>query len=225
MPLATPEAVRARLARFGFGEDKVFVPARNLSGGEKARLTFALITVDAPPLLILDEPTNHLDVEAREALVAAINEFAGAVVLISHDWHLLSLAADQLWLVAGGTVRPFDGDLEDYRRLILAPTAAASSGGGSAKARRDARRDAAERRRELAPLRRKLQTIEREIGEIGARKRALDEQLADPTTYQSNGVDVAAMLREQAGLAAALGTAEARWLEAAQEIEAAEQTE
>jgi len=226
MPNAVPEVVRARLARFGFGEDKVFVAAKSLSGGEKARLTFALITVDAPPLLILDEPTNHLDVEAREALVAAINDFPGAVVLISHDWHLLSLAADQLWLVANGTVQPYDGDLEDYRRMVLAPTPApATNGGGAASARREARRDAAERRRELAPLRKELQASERELGTLGAKKAALDEQLADPATYAGKSVDVAALLREQAALAAALSDAEARWLEAAQAIEAAQKAD
>ena len=224
LPDATPEQLRARLARFGFDEDKVFVKARDLSGGEKARLTFALITVAAPPLLILDEPTNHLDLEAREALVAAINEFAGAVVLISHDWHLLSLVADQLWLVAGGTVRPFDGDLEDYRRMILAPAPSPSAEPGKAAgdARREARRAAAERRRELGPLRRQLRAAEQAVSELSARKIALEQQLADPATYHHEGTDVAGLLREQAGLDAALGAAEARWLEAAQAIEAAE---
>jgi ATP-binding cassette, subfamily F, member 3 len=223
MPKATPEAVRARLARFGFGVDKVFVRARDLSGGEKARLTFALITVDAPPLLILDEPTNHLDLEARDALIAAINEFAGAVVLISHDWHLLSLAADRLWLVAEGTVKPYDGDLDDYRRLVLAPKAADApeAGNGEAKARREARRAAATQRRALEPLRRSLQAAERAVSELGARKAALDQRLADPATYESDGAALAALMREQASLAAALVDAEARWLEAAQAIEAA----
>jgi ATP-binding cassette subfamily F protein 3 len=223
MPKALPEAIRARAARFGFGVDKVFVKARALSGGEKARLTFALITVDAPPLLILDEPTNHLDLEAREALVAAINEFAGAVVLVSHDWHLLSLVADQLWLVADGTVKPYDGDLEDYRRMILAPvTSAAPTDKAEAKARRAARRDAAQRRRELEPLRRRLKEAERAMAELGKRKETLDRRLADPATYGSDGAELAGLLREQAGLNAALGDAEARWLEAAQAVEAAE---
>ncbi len=223
MPGATPQAVRARLARFGFDVDKVFVKAGDLSGGEKARLTFALITVDAPPLLILDEPTNHLDLEAREALVAAINDYAGAVVLISHDWHLLSLVADQLWLVANGTVRSYDGDLEDYRRMVLNPAPAAKEGGKmSAVARRQARRDAADRRRELEPLRRQLRDAEQAVSKLNARKTALEQQLADPTTYRVDGAELAGLLREQAGLNDALGAAEARWLEAAQAIEAAE---
>ena len=124
MPDHTPEAVRARLGRFGFGQEKAFVAVSDLSGGERARLNLALVTYDAPALLILDEPTNHLDIEAREALVQAINDFPGAVVLVSHDWHLLELVADRLWLVAGGTARPFEGDLEDYERQVL-------DGGGS----------------------------------------------------------------------------------------------
>jgi ATP-binding cassette, subfamily F, member 3 len=222
MPKAVPETLRARLARFGFDVDKVFVKAQNLSGGEKSRLNFALMSVDAPPLLILDEPTNHLDLEAREALVAAINDFAGAVVLVSHDWHLLSLTVDRLWLVANGTVKPFEGDLEDYRRMILAPTAAVDPEANKAtsKARRDSRRAAAGRRRELEPLRRQLKDAERAVGDLNARKAALDQRIADPSTYQGAG-DVANLMREQAALAAALGEAEARWLAAAEAIEEA----
>jgi len=223
MPDRAPEAVRARLARFGFGADKVFVKARDLSGGEKARLTFALITADAPTLLILDEPTNHLDLEARDALIAGINDFPGAVVLVSHDWHLLSLAADRLWLVAEGTVKPYDGDLEDYRRLVLAPKAASeTAANGAAQTRRDARRAAASQRRALEPLRRSLQTAEKRLSELGACKAALDRRLADPDTYRAEGNELGALMREQAALAAALEEAEARWLDAAQAMEAAE---
>ena len=223
MPAATPEEKRARLARFGFGEDKVFVAARDLSGGEKARLTFALMTVDVPALLIFDEPTNHLDLEAREALIAALNDFAGAVVLISHDWHLLSLAADRLWLVAQGTVRAFDGDLDDYRRMILAPEAAPPRAARepAAGSRRAARRSAAQERRELEPLRRRLAAAESELGALNARKTAVDRRLADPATYAAESGEVTVLLREQAALAAALGAAEQRWLEAAQAIETA----
>ena len=147
---ALPEAVRTRLGSFGFGQEKAFVPVADLSGGERARLNLALVTHAAPALLILDEPTNHLDIESREVLVQAINDFPGAVVLVSHDEHLIELIADRLWLVADGTVRPFEGDLEDYggscssaaergragartgpaaaaRRGVLPPSGAASS--------------------------------------------------------------------------------------------------
>ena len=144
---APPEAVRTRLGGFGFGQDKAFVPVGELSGGERARLNLALVTHDAPSLLILDEPTNHLDMETREALVAALAEYAGAVVLVSHDWHLVELVADRLWLVEGGTVRPFDGDLEAYRRRLLArERGARSAADGNGRRRRSApRRRAATR--------------------------------------------------------------------------------
>src|SRR5437899_998214 len=157
MPEALPEAVRARLGAFGFGQEKAFLPVADLSGGERARLNLALVTHHAPALLILDEPTNHLDIESREVLVQAINDFAGAVVLVSHDEHLIELIADRLWLVANGTVRPFDGDLEDYRRLVLERRGATGNGVRPAEAggRRAGRRLAAERRRELDPLRRR----------------------------------------------------------------------
>jgi ATP-binding cassette subfamily F protein 3 len=222
MPKTIPETIRARLARFGFDEDKVFVAAQNLSGGEKARLNFALMSVDAPPMLILDEPTNHLDIEAREALVEAINEFSGAVVIVSHDWHLLSLVAERLWLVADGTVKPFEGDLDDYRRLVLAPTASESEATKAAvNQRRETRRLAAERRKELEPLRRALKEAERVVTDLTTRKAALDQRIADPATY-AGAADVSGLLREQASLATAVGEAEARWLAAAEAIEEAD---
>src|SRR5580704_14623224 len=118
LPKLNEEAIRARLGRFGFGQDKAFVPVSSLSGGERARLNLALVTHDAPGLLILDEPTNHLDMETRESLVDALAEYSGAVVLVSHDWHLIELVADRLWLVADRTVRPFAGDLDAYRRRL-----------------------------------------------------------------------------------------------------------
>ena len=118
LPRAHPPQVRAQLARFGLDADRAETPVANLSGGEKARLLLALATRDAPQLLILDEPTNHLDIDAREALVKALADFQGAVLLITHDPHLVELIADRLWLVADGTVRPFDGDLDDYRALL-----------------------------------------------------------------------------------------------------------
>src|SRR5437588_6652219 len=143
MPDAPPEAVRTRLGAFGFGQDKALVPVADLSGGERARLNLALVTHDAPALLILDEPTNHLDMETREALVAALADYAGAVVLISHDWHLVELVADRLWLVENGTVAPFDGDLEAYReRLLDRDDKAAADAAPALDKRRAERREA-----------------------------------------------------------------------------------
>ena len=225
MPKAPAEQLRARLARFGFGQDQVFVRAGELSGGEKARLNFALISHAAPPLLILDEPTNHLDIEAREALVEALGDFPGAVVIISHDWHLLSLTADRLWLVADGTARAWDGDLDDYRRYLLErPRSAEEDESRAAEPdRREARRAAAERRQALAPLRRALREAERRLAAIAARKAALDRELADPATYGASGRPVAERVREQAEAAQSLAEAEAAWLAAAEAVERAEQ--
>ncbi len=118
LPTAAPPMVRAQLARFGLDRDRANTPSAKLSGGERARLLLALATRDAPQLLILDEPTNHLDIDACDALVRALSEFSGAVLLISHDPHLVELVADRLWLVDGGTVAPFDGDMDDYRALL-----------------------------------------------------------------------------------------------------------
>ena len=221
MPDAPAQAVRARLARFGLGEDKVFVRARDLSGGEKARLTLALATHEAPHLLILDEPTNHLDIEAREALAEALNEFPGAVVLISHDWHLVELVADRLWLVADGTARQFDGDLEDYRRLLLTRNRVdTGERDGARTVRRAERRAAAERRRELEPLRKRVRNAEARMAALTKELAAIETALADPATYA--GRDVPDLLRQQAELRATLEVAERDWLAAAEALEDAD---
>ena len=142
----------------------------NLSGGEKARLLLALATRDAPQLLILDEPTNHLDIDAREALVKALADFQGAVLLITHDPHLVELVADRLWLVADGTVRPFDGDLDDYRALLAERGRPAAR--GETTTRRDERRERAEARAALAPLRRQAKDAEARLAKLAAERAA-----------------------------------------------------
>ena len=142
----------------------------NLSGGEKARLLLALATRDAPQLLILDEPTNHLDIDAREALVKALADFQGAVLLITHDPHLVELVADRLWLVADGTVRPFDGDLDDYRALLAERGRPAAR--GETTTRRDERRERAEARAALAPLRRQAKEAEARLAKLAAERAA-----------------------------------------------------
>src|SRR5439155_137005 len=175
------------------------------------------VTHGSPALLILDEPTNHLDIESREVLVQAINDFAGAVVLVSHDEHLLELIADRLWLVAGGTVRPFEGDLEDYRRLVL-------ERGGSGNGRRStepgsqrsARRLAAERRRELDPLRQKARLAEEAVARLTKEREALDRALAK---QQGNGVSPAEALKRRAELVRLIERAETDWLAAAEAME------
>ena len=214
---AEPESVRARLGRFGFGQEKAFISVGDLSGGERARLNLALVTHDAPALLILDEPTNHLDLETREALVQALNDFPGAVVLVSHDWHLLELVADRLWLVADGTVQPFEGDLEDYRRLVLERSDAVEGGrSNGSNTRREARRLAAERRRELDPLRRQARRAEQEVARLTKERDALDRALANG---KGNGLSPAEALKRRAELVRQIERAETEWLAAADEIE------
>ncbi len=222
LPNEREERLRARLGGFGLSQDKAQLAAGQLSGGEKARLTLALISAKRPQLLVLDEPTNHLDIDSREALVEAINEFPGAVILISHDRHLLELTADRLWLVAGGKVAPFEGDLEDYRRGLFEGPGAGSPGGSERPedaSKRGQRQKGAEHRVRLAPLRQAAATAEREVERLHARQARLAAQLADSATYERPPERIAALLREDAELKAALAAAEARWLAAAEALE------
>jgi ATP-binding cassette subfamily F protein 3 len=223
MPDAAPEAVRTRLGGFGFGQEKAFVPVDELSGGERARLNLALVTHDAPSLLILDEPTNHLDIETRESLVEALADFAGAVVLVSHDRHLVELVADRLWLVADRTVRPFEQDLDEYSRLVLARDAmpAREDAGRSAAGglRRAARRTAADRRKALAPLRRRAREAEAEAARLIAERAALDRSLAIPQERSAGPAAPADLLKRRAELSRRIAAAEAEWFAAEQAIE------
>lgn len=250
MPDATEAQKRAKVAAVGFGADKADTPSANLSGGEKARLLFALATFHAPHLLILDEPTNHLDVDSRESLIHALNDYEGAVILISHDRHLLEATVDRLWIVRGGTVEPYDGDLESYRQECLSQRGAArgkvkgagskasgvkagaltSSGNGGfasapqddpKKARELDRKSAAQRRQELAPLRKTLAEHERRIGDLQRRIAAIDAELADASLYARRPDKAQALTRERGEVAKALAQAEDAWLEASAAYEEA----
>jgi ATP-binding cassette, subfamily F, member 3 len=234
LPEAPAETLRARLGAFGFGQDKAFVPIGELSGGERARLNLALVTHDAPSLLILDEPTNHLDMETREALVAALGEYAGAVVLVTHDWHLVELVAERLWLVEDGTVRPFDGDLDAYRHRLVAREAPAerrrgeaAAGGGSTApdSRRAGRQAAAERRVRVEPLRRRARDAETAALRLGAERQALDDRLAAPGAFGSDGAALGEALKRRAELLRRIAEVEAEWLAAESEIERLSQRE
>jgi ATP-binding cassette subfamily F protein 3 len=214
LPRATPTQVRAQLARFGLDADRAETPIANLSGGEKARLLLALATRDAPQLLILDEPTNHLDIDAREALVKALSDFSGAVLLITHDPHLVELVADRLWLVADGTVKPFDGDLDDYRAL-LAERARPAAKAEAAGTRKDDRRDRAEARAALAPLRKKAKDAEARIAKLTAERAVIEKKLADPAMYApGRTAEVTAANTRLAAIAKDVAAAEEAWLEA-----------
>ncbi len=224
MPDAPEAKVRAHLGRFGFEQERANVKVASLSGGEKARLLFALMSRDAPHVMILDEPTNHLDIDSREALVSALNAFDGAVILISHDPLLIELAADRLWLVADGACKPFDGDLDDYRRLLLEQAREARRDKAPAKAetasRKDERRAAAELRQQQAPLRKKAQDAERRLETLHRKQRELQERLADPALYNGPADKVTALQVELGQVEKAIGETEELWLEAQEALEA-----
>ncbi len=227
MPRAAPVAVRAQLARFGLDADRAETEVANLSGGERARLLLALATRDAPQLLVLDEPTNHLDIDARDALVRALGEFSGAVVLITHDPHVVSLIADRLWLVAEATVRPFEGDLEDYRALLAAPAETAGASEQrlerAREARREERRNRAETRARLAPLSRQARTAETELARLAAEREALRRRLEDPALYApERAAEMIEATRLLAEIERATTAAEAAWLAAHEALESAQ---
>ena len=221
LPRALPPQLRAQLARFGLDADRAETKVENLSGGEKARLLLALATRDAPQLLILDEPTNHLDIDAREALVRALADFAGAVLLITHDPHLVELVADRLWLVGDGTVRSYDGDLDDYRAL-LAERARPPAKTETAPSKRDERRDRADARVATAPLRTRAKDADARIAKLAAERAALEAKLADPKLYAAGKVaDITAAQTRLAAIARETEAAELEWLDASEALEAA----
>ena len=216
---ATPAAVRAQLGRFGFSGDKATTKVGRLSGGERARLALALITREAPHLLILDEPTNHLDVDAREALVQALNAYTGAVVLVSHDRHMLEMTADRLVLVDDGTAREFDGTLDDYIAFVLKGDS--GQGDGQSKAERKAAKKTALARDAEKALRKEARDAEAETARWSAEVAKLDAAMADPKRAEPAlaRVSMTELMKRRADAAAKLEVAEARWLEASEGLE------
>ena len=224
-PAETPAQLRARLAGFGLAAAQADTAIGQLSGGQKARLSLLTATIDAPHMLILDEPTNHLDIESREALVEALTAYRGAVILVSHDMHLLSLVADRLWLVAEGTVRPYEGDLESYRALLLAAEKPAN-GMPAKPADPDPSRAARPRRpaREtLLALRADLRKAEDRVEKLQTMREKLDAKLADPALYAEGAPEeIATWQRKHAEVMAALARAEDLWMAAMERLDRAE---
>jgi len=218
---ATPAAVRAQLGRFGFAGDKALTEVRKLSGGEKARLALALITRDAPHMLILDEPTNHLDVDAREALVQALNDYSGAVVVVSHDRHMLELIADRLVLVDGGTAREFDGSIDDYTALVLAGDAAAAGKAPPRVNRKDERRKAAAARGQGQALRSREKAAEEKVAKLAARLSAIDKAMFEPASASGDlaRLSMSELLKRRAEVERQVEAAEAEWLAASEALE------
>ncbi len=217
-PRDTETQVRAQLGRFGFGREKAETKIGDLSGGEKARLLLALMSAEAPHVLLLDEPANHLDIDSRQTLVQAINAFEGAVVMVSHDPHLIALTADRFWLVAGGAVTPFDGDMDDYRALLASrggnnPKAANGAAGNGKKERR---KEAALQRKETQNLKRGLARAVAEVEKLEARREDLTRAIGYPALYHDQG-DSANLITLQKNLGQVekdLSAAEDRWAKA-----------
>jgi ATP-binding cassette subfamily F protein 3 len=221
-PLLDGQQLRTRLGGFGFSNEKALTPIAKLSGGEKARLLLAVATLDKPNLLILDEPTNHLDIDAREELLEALNEYEGAVILISHDRRLIEGSADRLMLVADGRAEPYDGDLDDYRRLVLSASDEPSSKRDArAASKADARRDAAEKRDRLKPLKAAMTRAEREVDTVRARIANIDAALAAPGLFKKDAAKGNTLSKDRAEAVRALEAAERHWIEAAERYEAA----
>jgi ATP-binding cassette subfamily F protein 3 len=228
MPDAPEAKVRARAGQIGFSDAAANTPVGSLSGGEKSRLMLGLATFNGPHLVILDEPTNHLDIDSRSALISAINDYPGAVILVSHDRYLIEACADRLWLVANGAVTPFDGDLDDYQRLVLSDRGGDTSANRTAKEpgpprvnRTELRRAAAEKRVELAPLRRRIAEAESAVKRLTEDIAKTDAALAAPGLFARDPAKAAALAKARADAAAALVRAEDEWLAASTEFEAA----
>jgi len=231
---APEQELRDFLGGFGFRGDRVFEPVGPFSGGEKARLVLALVVYRRPNLLLLDEPTNHLDLEMRQALAVALQDYEGAVVLVSHDRHLLRTVADEFRLVSGGRAEPFDGDLEDYARWLMdepavtagaasavvaaAPKAAAPAA-ETAEVRKQRKRTEAQRRAALGPLRAAVAEQERKLESLGSERAKLERELL-AASEAADSARVATLVRDQARVAKSIATAEAAWLAASEQLEA-----
>jgi ATP-binding cassette subfamily F protein 3 len=233
---ATEQQLRDFVGGFGFTGERATEPVAPFSGGEKARLALALIVWQRPSLLLLDEPTNHLDLDMRLALSEALLGFGGALVLVSHDRHLLRVTCDTLLLVDAGRAEPFDGSLDDYPAWLAAraksmngepdaseptSTLTPSNNADSASSRREQRRREAEQRARLQPIRRRVDKLEADVERLTARRHALERELADPALYTDDAKPrLLALLADKQGVDAELEQAEADWLDAAAELEA-----
>jgi ATP-binding cassette, subfamily F, member 3 len=218
------QELRNFLGGFDFHGDRVTEPVAPMSGGEKSRLALALIVWQRPNLLLLDEPTNHLDLEMRHALTLGLQDYEGALVLVSHDRSLLRATADELWLVEGGTVEPFDGDLEDYAKRLRAKEQAECPDAVPVVGRKEQKRlEAEERNRRFSrrkPLQARLKSAEQEIEALGIEKIRLEKLIASPDIYgDGRKDDLKRLLLERAQVAAKLHQAEERWLALSTELE------
>jgi len=212
-PKEMPGRHRARLAGFGLNADQVDTEVGRLSGGQKARLSLLVATIDAPHMLILDEPTNHLDMESREALVDALTAYTGAVILVSHDMHLLSLVADRLWLVKDGRVTPYDDDLESYRKMLLSADTPNEKSKGASRPKQASPQD-------IAALRSEVKRSEERVGKLSTMRDKLAKKLADPGLYEPEKLGEAEVWQKKyAEVMEALDRAEGLWMKSLEKLE------
>jgi ATP-binding cassette subfamily F protein 3 len=226
MPYDSEARRRSRVAQMGLTTSRMDTLVKNLSGGERARLLLGLITFAGPGMLILDEPTNHLDIDSRDALVEALNEFTGAVLIISHDRHLIEATVDKLWIAQNGTIEEFDEDLDSYQRLLTSgkdrPVKTAAPQMAVAIDRKAARQDAAARRAEVAPLRKSIKEAEQKLGRLRAELEKVEAILGNPRTYDGAPERIALLGKDKARFAADIAATEERWLTLSAELEEAE---
>jgi ATP-binding cassette subfamily F protein 3 len=220
MPEAAESKRRAVLASFGLGYEKVETTVANLSGGERARLLLNMVAMDAPHLLILDEPTNHLDIDSRRALLDALNDYEGAVILITHDRSLMELVADRLWLAADGTITPFDGDMEDYAKFVLDRARVAARAPTQVRPQAEAPPPPppppVKAKAPTGTARRRAEAAEAALGRASEALALIDRQLTDPATFAKGPAKAAELGRQRDQAQATVDAAEAEWL-AAQE--------
>jgi len=224
---ATEAKIRGKCAQFGFPNVKADTKVAQLSGGEKARLLMGLASFHGPHLMILDEPTNHLDIDSRAALIEAINDYEGAIILVSHDRHLLDACADRLWLVEGGTVKAFDGDMDDYKKYVL-DRAGGGNGKQTKKERAEAerpapeRRESAQSRKDSAPLKKRIWAIEEKMRKFQDLIERIDKALGNPAAFTKDPAKAALLAAQRGDLEKALILAEEEWLALTSEYETAQ---
>ncbi|MBJ6988851.1 MULTISPECIES: ABC-F family ATP-binding cassette domain-containing protein [unclassified Devosia] len=221
-PYDTEAKRRSRLAQMGLTTSRMDTKAKHLSGGERARLLMGLITFGGPSMMILDEPTNHLDIDSRDALVHALNDYQGAVFIISHDRHLIEATCDTLWIAENGTIRELDEDLDSYQRSITSGKDTKGNGSDAKGERKLGRQEAAARRAELAPLKKKITDAEKKMARLKTELDKIDAQLADPAIYNGPSDKIIALGRDKSRFGSELETLEESWLMLSAELEEAE---
>ena len=217
-PEESEKHLRTKLGGAGFNNDIVDMPVEKLSGGQKARLLMLIATIDAPHILILDEPTNHLDIESREALVLALNDYEGAVILVSHDTHLVESVADRLWLVKNGTVTSFDGDMDDYKKFILQQTSSQKPS-QSKQVQVKQRKTVAPKKTNPIKLKLLAKELEEKMDVLSSQKSALETQIAKPDFYNNDGSKIAEVTNRLSTVIEQIAETEETWLETLERLE------